>query len=102
MLSRKLLVLAILATAGCGGDSGGPSGGSATASGTIRNGTSSAPIAGATVAVGSASAVSDATGNYQLTGLPAGSVTLTATKAGFTTHNHESTTGRRPKWPMSA
>jgi len=85
MPSRHLLVLLILATAACGGDSGGPGGGSATASGTVRNATSSTPIAGATVTVGSKSSVTDATGSYQLTGLPAGSVSLASAKAGFTT-----------------
>ena len=52
--------------------------------GTVRDGTTGQPIAGATVAVsGGPSATTDATGAYQLAGLIPGSVTLTVTATGY-------------------
>lgn len=53
--------------------------------GVIYEGTdTSARIAGATITVGSRTTTSSATGVYTLTGLPVGAVTITATKAGYT------------------
>ncbi|MGR9053791.1 MAG: carboxypeptidase regulatory-like domain-containing protein, partial [Gammaproteobacteria bacterium] len=60
--------------------------GSGSAIGTVVLSGSGEPIVGATVALASQpglSVLSDADGNFRLTGLPAGSLTLSVTKAGY-------------------
>lgn len=52
--------------------------------GTISNATNGAPIAGATVAVGSVSATTNASGVYSIPNAPSGSRTVTTSAAGFT------------------
>ncbi len=57
--------------------------GNGTISGTVRN-TASAPINGATVTLGSRTAISDGSGAYSFTGLPAGTYpTISAAAPGF-------------------
>jgi hypothetical protein len=54
--------------------------------GTITDGTTGAPVAGATLTLSGAatiSAVTDASGNYQLAGLPTGTVTITVSASGY-------------------
>lgn len=52
-------------------------------SGTVTSAVSAAPVAGATVLGGGAAATSDGTGQYSLTGVSAGSVTLLVTALGY-------------------
>src|SRR5687767_14368063 len=55
---------------------------SGTLTGTVRNASTNAVVAGATVAIGSASTTTSATGVFSLTG-PVGAQTLTTTATGF-------------------
>ncbi|HBG07103.1 MAG: hypothetical protein A2075_00405 [Geobacteraceae bacterium GWC2_58_44] len=60
-------------------------------SGTVRQGsTTGAVLAGATVAIAGKTATTSSTGTFSITGIPAGSYTLTISKAGFYT---KTTTG---------
>ncbi|HSJ15911.1 MAG TPA: carboxypeptidase-like regulatory domain-containing protein [Longimicrobiales bacterium] len=59
----------------------------ATLSGAVRASDTQAAIAGATVAVGEVSAVTQANGSFQLLNLPTGSVTVQASAAGFDSHS---------------
>lgn len=88
MTSRFLLSAALAAalstTAACGsGTEPDPNEGNATLSGTVRAATGSAALEGATVSVGAARATTDATGHFELTGLPAGAATVTAERPGY-------------------
>jgi Carboxypeptidase regulatory-like domain len=80
-LTAGLLVLACKNPAVGGGGSSegsGDSGGSGTISGTIT--IASYPVQGVTVTIGSASATTDSSGNYTITGLANGSYTVTPSK----------------------
>lgn len=61
------------------------SGPTGTLTGTVSNASNGQPIAGATVAVNGASAVSDASGVYTIANAPAGTRTVTTSATGFTT-----------------
>jgi len=75
------LVLMLLAA--CGDSSGpGPGGGGATLSGTIRTAGESA-LEGATISVGTRQTTSDANGEFQLSDVPIGAVTVRAERPGY-------------------
>lgn len=76
--------MGLLLLAACG-DSSGPDGGGggATLSGTVRAAVSSEPLAGATVSVGPSEAVSDASGQFELTHVPVGPATVRAVRTGY-------------------
>ncbi len=61
------------------------SGPTGTLTGTVSNASNGQPIAGATVAVNGASAVSNASGVYTIANAPAGTRTVTTSASGFTT-----------------
>lgn len=77
-------VLALLLMTACG-DSSGPQGGddSPTLSGTVRAAESPTVLAGATVIVGTHQATTDADGRFELSGLPAGPVTILVRRPGY-------------------
>ena len=70
--------------AGCK-ESAGPGGGSedASLSGTVREQGSVSVLADVTVTIGGSQATSDATGHFELTGLPVGTATVKAVRAGY-------------------
>jgi hypothetical protein len=76
--------LVLLLLAACG-DSSGPEGGGggATLSGTVRAAVSSAALADATVSIGARQATSDASGRFELTEVPIGTVTVRAERPGY-------------------
>lgn len=86
-----LALVVVLAACGGGGGGDGTGGGgitppapTATVTGVVRLADGVAPLAGAAVRAGNASATSDATGRYTLAGVPVGGgVELTATLAGY-------------------
>ena len=87
MTSRFLLPAALaaaLSISACGGGTEpDPNEGNATLSGTVRAATGSAALQGATVSVGAAQATTDASGHFELTGLPAGAATVQAERPGY-------------------
>ena len=70
----------------CGGDGGGPSS-TGTISGSVTSAASGAPLAGATVSVGSRQATSDAAGHFDLTGVPTGAATLGCAQPGYVAYS---------------
>lgn len=54
-----------------------------TVKGTVTDAGTGLPLQGATITAGSASAISDANGAYQIGNIPAGSVTLSAARTGY-------------------
>ncbi|HEY2031041.1 MAG TPA: carboxypeptidase regulatory-like domain-containing protein [Myxococcales bacterium] len=66
-------------------------GATGTISGTVTNVGSGAAISGATVTWTGGSTTSDASGNYALTGLPAGTVTITANATGYLARSYDVT-----------
>jgi hypothetical protein len=56
-----------------------------TVSGTVTDGTSGGRLPGVTIAIGSRTTTTDASGNYSLTGISGGSATVTASATGYIT-----------------
>ena len=77
--------LVVFTMAGCGGGGGGggvvPRG--STVTGTVVDAATRAPVAGATVTVGTSNAVTDAAGDYTATNVPAGQQALSAAATGY-------------------
>jgi pimeloyl-ACP methyl ester carboxylesterase len=76
---------ALLLLVACGSSTGtdGNGGGTATLSGTVREAQSGATIADAKVTAGSRTATSDATGQFQLTGLATGAANVQVKRPGY-------------------
>lgn len=86
---RPCLCTAIwtFALIGCGGGgSGMGTGPSASVSGTVREAGTDEPLTEASANVGSVQATTDASGRFELVGVPTGTVTLRAQRAGFVTY----------------
>jgi Carboxypeptidase regulatory-like domain len=80
--SAALVVLVLVAC----GDSSGPGGGggaSATLEGTVRTPGAAGIVEGAIISVGAREATSDASGHFELAGLPVGAATVQARRAGY-------------------
>ena len=86
-----ILIVAFLCTAvfvGCSSssDDGGGSGTTTSLTGTVTDSATAAAISGATVKLGDTETTTDSSGNYTLSGLSAGTYTLTVSKTGYTTY----------------
>jgi hypothetical protein len=83
-LTSGCAAVVLLLLVACG-DSTGPAGGSgdATLSGTVQDAGGSAVLEGATISVGTRQATSDASGHFELTGLPVGAATVRAERPGY-------------------
>ena len=79
--SAALVVLVLVA---CGDSSGpGGGGGSATLSGTVRTAGGAGIVEDAIISVGARQATSDASGHFELAGLPVGAATVQAQRTGY-------------------
>ncbi len=82
-----LLLLLLVLQAGCGG--GGRDGGGnktpthGTVTGAVKNALTDAPIADARVSIGGRSTYTGTNGEYEITGIPAGNYTITASAEGY-------------------
>jgi hypothetical protein len=76
------LVLTVALMAGCGGGGGG-GGGGATLTGRVIDGSTSNPLSGVRVALGSANTTTPADGTFTLAGAPLGTGVITAQLTGY-------------------